>query len=922
MKKRLFSILLILCIVLVMTPTSAFAEGKTETQPETGNAVSNGEGETPAAAATEVRTADELSAAVAAGGTAKLMADIDISASLTINGIVTLDLNDHVVTLTGGNRFITVSGQNTTLTLTDSAETKTERKFGINQDGAWVPDENGDQTVSGGVITGGKTGADDYDVPIAVSGMHIKGLGTLAVTDGTINIPVINEGGAIAGNGTFNGAVINEDRISGGTFNGSIVNYIGKNQYAGEISGGTFYGEVKNGVNAIYNPANGEEALDGKAKGLITGGTFYGKVTNAFYGKITGGSFCGEVDNRERTDVYDYRGTLAGGTFYADNPGTIAEGYCTVTYYAGSYEEPYAVQIVPSGETVTAPANPKLNGLTFGGWYTDEACTDGKEYGFEAPVMEDLTLYAKSLYNIRITDKNGKVYHVTDKNADDVLGDGTVSYTPGYADVGKTLTEDDWNRALQGETVEGFQLPKLTLNDADLKSIRMDGAYGDDDNARFLSMILQIELVGDNTIACSNYGVDAIYAGILIITGSGSLNASATGQKAAAIAVMSYGGAYYQYGGDVTLYGTDSGICCEEARFEFGSGKLTASSSKNALYYDLNSDHFKITSDTTTFYFGSSEKTKFEINAPFSQENIYKQLLTAINEGKLHADEYGVRILYAQLISNHTVTFDTDGGSAVKAQNVSYGETVAKPAKDPVRSGYTFEGWYLGENAYDFKTPVTKDLTVTAHWRYNGGGSSYTYHTIQASVNANGAITPSGKVSIREGSDQSFTITPDPGYDVADVKIDGKSIGAVRSYTFENVKGSHTIEVEIDREEVIKQAKAEELTASIVLMARSVKMANKNVKVRLEMDAESAAAIRELQALGYTVKYKFYRSEKKAWQYEAKPTKTSKVYVNTQGEKGKRYYYKARVLVYDQNGKPVTYSKLTQCKYAARLWTK
>ena len=40
---------------------------------------------------------------------------------------------------------------------------------------------------------------------------------------------------------------------------------------------------------------------------------------------------------------------------------------------------------------------------------------------------------------------------------------------------------------------------------------------------------------------------------------------------------------------------------------------------------------------------------------------------------------------------------------------------------------------------------------------------------------------------------------------------------------------------------------------------------------------------------------------------EAKLTKTSKVYVNTQGEKGKRYYYKARVLVYDQNGKPVTW---------------
>ena len=207
-----------------------------------------------------------------------------------------------------------------------------------------------------------------------------------------------------------------------------------------------------------------------------------------------------------------------------------------------------------------------------------------------------------------------------------------------------------------------------------------------------------------------------------------------------------------------------------------------------------------------------------------------------------------------------------------------------------------------------------RTVTPPAHER--------TYHTIRASVNANGSITPSGTISVREGSDQTFTITPDQGYDVADVKIDGKSIGVVRSYTFEKIKGSHTIEVKIDREEVIKQAKAKELTASIVLTARSVKTAKKNVKVRLEMDAESAAAIRELQALGYTVKYKFYRSEKKAGQYEAKLTKTSKAYINTQGEKGKRYYYKARVLIYDPSGKPVTYSKLTQCKYAARLWTK
>ena len=76
-----------------------------------------------------------------------------------------------------------------------------------------------------------------------------------------------------------------------------------------------------------------------------------------------------------------------------------------------------------------------------------------------------------------------------------------------------------------------------------------------------------------------------------------------------------------------------------------------------------------------------------------------------------------------------------------------------------------------------------------------GGSSGYSYYTIKATAGAGGSISPSGDVSVREGEDQTFTITPDESYAVADVKIDGKSIGAVNSYAFENVGRTHTIEV-------------------------------------------------------------------------------------------------------------------------------
>ncbi len=67
-------------------------------------------------------------------------------------------------------------------------------------------------------------------------------------------------------------------------------------------------------------------------------------------------------------------------------------------------------------------------------------------------------------------------------------------------------------------------------------------------------------------------------------------------------------------------------------------------------------------------------------------------------------------------VVKYTVTFDAANGSAVKTQEVEKGNTVAKP-KDPTREGYTFEGWTLNGNVYDFKTPVTGNITLKAIWK-------------------------------------------------------------------------------------------------------------------------------------------------------------------------------------------------------------
>ena len=110
-------------------------------------------------------------------------------------------------------------------------------------------------------------------------------------------------------------------------------------------------------------------------------------------------------------------------------------------------------------------------------------------------------------------------------------------------------------------------------------------------------------------------------------------------------------------------------------------------------------------------------------------------------------------------------------------------------------------------------------------------------------------------------------------------------------------------------------AEAAKLTKALSLKARSAKTEKGNIKVTLTVDENAIKAIEEL---GYTVKYKFYRSTKKAASYKVTIEKAGKTYTNTTGKKGTKYYYKARVMVYDENGALVAKSELRQCRYAAR----
>ena len=75
----------------------------------------------------------------------------------------------------------------------------------------------------------------------------------------------------------------------------------------------------------------------------------------------------------------------------------------------------------------------------------------------------------------------------------------------------------------------------------------------------------------------------------------------------------------------------------------------------------------------------------------------------------------------------------------------------------------------------------------------SSGSTSVRRYNIEADAGRGGDISPDGRVRVRRGENQTFRITADDGWEIADVEVDGESVGAVERYTFENVRTDHTI---------------------------------------------------------------------------------------------------------------------------------
>ena len=379
MKKRILSILLALCMLFCLVPTTAFAEGETNRKVET-----------------EQELVDAL--ADSSVDIITLKNDIAIGTTLTVLRKVTLDLNGYVLKMTGSGSVIILdnkSGITGDLTLIDSNPTA-EHKFKVNGVEPWVLDDSGTETIYGGIITGG-TGSRIFFSNGVEGGGVIIGSGALTMNGGNIVGCIANNGGGLFlsdGSFTMNaGSIVGcstPDRLTTGeAFHGGIYAFgpMANRDTTGVITltGGLIKNNGRYAINAAYHTtiyANGGEVYGGvylnqsskitclaEDNGITAfkGKTVIGGTSSVYPSHVDWGLFYGGLD------------------IYGNTTGVI------VTYKDGDSE--YAKQVLPSGTLATRPDAPAATpGYTFGGWNK----TDGTAWDYASDkVTDNITLYAK-----------------------------------------------------------------------------------------------------------------------------------------------------------------------------------------------------------------------------------------------------------------------------------------------------------------------------------------------------------------------------------------------------------------------------------------------------------------------------------------------------------------------------------------------
>ena len=183
--------------------------------------------------------------------------------------------------------------------------------------------------------------------------------------------------------------------------------------------------------------------------------------------------------------------------------------------------------------------------------------------------------------------------------------------------------------------------------------------------------------------------------------------------------------------------------------------------------------------------------------------------LSATRDGVLTFDfaygEYGIK----NKTFTATVEVSTDGGKTWNAiwnfQDSYTGQQasnyiISGSAEVPVPAEYNVAGVQFAFRYVHPHEDTTGQLAIdNVKLMAVETGEAAQKYTIAATAGEGGSITPNGDVSVKEGASQTFAVAADNGYEIADVLVDGNSVGAVETYTFDEVKANHTISASFNK---------------------------------------------------------------------------------------------------------------------------
>ncbi|MEG2769890.1 MAG: carboxypeptidase regulatory-like domain-containing protein, partial [Oscillospiraceae bacterium] len=210
---------------------------------------------------------------------------------------------------------------------------------------------------------------------------------------------------------------------------------------------------------------------------------------------------------------------------------------------------------------------------------------------------------------------------------------------------------------------------------------------------------------------------------------------------------------------------------------------------------------------------GKADLTLYRVHGPVA-EPLPKDEINKNSDGEYYTIDPSKTFMtaYVKNFSSYGIGFTayevtiTDGGTGASGSG-KYSDGAIVTINAGSKSGYTFDSWTVTAGGVtlvnansattSFNMPATA-VTVKANWTYTGGGtggnpSPEVYYYINATTSKGGSINTPERVKVIAGGYAGFVITPDKGYQLVDVLINGKSIGAEHYYAFTNVNSDQTI---------------------------------------------------------------------------------------------------------------------------------